>query len=83
MPVCFQLLNKATGVVDSFNDVDRKLCTHLGVEIDPDYYYHHWYPNMGIRMAQGRTDYRDIHGNDYNDVADFIEANYEIIHWRE
>jgi len=51
MPNCFQLTNKATGIVTPLNQVDRELCQFLNQPVHERYYVANWFNTIGQMIA--------------------------------
>ena len=86
MPMCFQLISKTTGTAGKMNEIDDALCAALGVKPHPQWFYSGWYDWFGPSLACGVSwdECREFtKDTELLRVADWLEANYTVNHWRE
>ena len=87
MPACFKLISRFDGHAETMQNVDRRICEHLGQPVHPTRWCVNWYNTVGLLLAMGKTwdDMREIY--DPNSVAqiviDFLEIDYRTDSWHE
>jgi len=89
MPNCFSLTRKSNpeaGPV-KLTLIDEELCSHLGVEVHPEYWVHGWYNSIGLMLAMGKSwdECREIFKDSdvLLPIIDYLEANFITDAWAE
>ena len=54
MPYYFQLINRESGILDSFSDIDNRICVEFGVIPHKTKFYYNWYDYIGSAIATGK-----------------------------
>ncbi len=87
MPVCFDLTNKASGLVETFQEIDEKLATAFNAPVHEDNWYENWYNAFGLGLACGQS-WDEIREN-WAEVPELVaavhwlEGRYTVHSWRE
>lgn len=84
MPSCFSLTKRGHNRPSNLQDVDRDICEHLGVKVDPMNWYSNWYNTIGLSLAIGHS-FEKIKEffPERAQVIDFLEQNYDVNSWKE
>lgn len=89
MPICFQLIDRATGSPVTLQAVDDSmwLACEGSIPTPNNQWFSHWYNTIGFALACGKT-FRDCREY-FKDserllfVIDFIEKSYKVDAWYE
>lgn len=86
MPACFQLIDRNTGVAESLDVVDDKICDFLHTQPDDVKYAFNWYNTVGLMMAVGFSKEKILKElGDWPEsvvlkkIVEFIFTNYEPV----
>jgi hypothetical protein len=84
MPNCFQLTFKGETEPMKLVDVDKMLCQHFNVPVDPREWYENWYNSIGLSLAMGVT-WENIEKAfpERKEIIDYLKANFNVDSWAE
>ncbi len=87
MPICFDLTNKVSGLVETCQEIDEKLATAFNAPVHEEKWYMDWYNKFGIMLAAGDSweTIRECWEDEEEIVAvtHWIEGRYTVHSWRE
>lgn len=90
MPVCYQLYRKGQKSPEPLVKVDEAICTRFGWPCDERVWAKNWHNIIGLLLALGYT-WPQVRKNleerkeleALNQIAEFLEQEYEVISFRE
>lgn len=92
MPVCFQLIDRTSGIPATLQHVDAQLCQNLDLPFHNELYTCWWYDIIGFKLALGKSfaeitnDLRDNQAKypkNWQDYQDLLRINAFLLEYYE